>query len=71
MAFDLAPGPAVSSEHYKRVPLNVREKAALFDLAMQLSNSPDANVITPQTATVISAFAKAYILIRDREEGIV
>lgn len=49
--------------------LSYREKAMLFDLAIQAARAAPHSA-SPQ-AQMISAFARAYVLIRDREDGIV
>jgi hypothetical protein len=52
--------------------LSEREKAMLFDLAMESAKTERARSADIHChAAVIAAFARAYVLIRDREQGIV
>ena len=82
MAFDgELVGGASGNHNAPNLPLSVREKAMLFDLALASAHRTSTHTATlpaqtvhPPTqdhAALIAAFAHAYVLIRDREEGIV
>lgn len=68
MAYD-----AASPSTARSLPLSLNEKAALFDLALAAAGVSDDEKVYAASAhaNLIAAFARAYILIRDREEGIV
>lgn len=51
--------------------LSEREKAILFDLAMAAAGREPGRSEVMQAAPLIDAFARAYVAIRDREDGIV
>ena len=59
----------------KRAPLSEGEKAMLFDLAVTAGGfSPGREASRSEAlaaAPLIEAFARAYVAIRDREDGIV
>lgn len=53
-------------------PLSAQEKVMLFDLAMDsVRTRSGAGNEMETSAAMIAAFARAYVLIRDREQGIV
>jgi hypothetical protein len=53
------------------LPLSDREKAMLFDLAIAAAGREPTRADALQAAALIDAFARAYVVIRDREEGLV
>jgi hypothetical protein len=53
------------------LPLSQSEKAMLFDLAIAASGRESGRTEALQAAPLIDAFARAYVAIRDREEGLV
>ncbi|KAF0179909.1 MAG: hypothetical protein IV086_13550 [Hyphomonadaceae bacterium] len=53
------------------LPLSESEKAMLFDLALAATGRESGRAEALQVAPVIDAFARAYVAIRDREEGLV
>ncbi|MDX2233008.1 MAG: hypothetical protein NW200_00790 [Hyphomonadaceae bacterium] len=55
----------------KAAALTDREKAMLFDLALASAARPNEAAQAIAAAPLILAFARAYVAIRDREEGIV
>lgn len=66
------PFDAVMTPRSRALPLSESEKAALFDLALAAAGASDEKVSAAREhASLIAAFAQAYILIRDREEGLV
>jgi hypothetical protein len=71
MAYDGSlDGP--SFEDGADLALSVEEKAALFDAALHAAGERQANRRAAQrSAAVIAAFARAYVMIRDREDGLV
>lgn len=70
-----APMHAVKSEPFVRLRLSQSEKAMLFDLAMEAGGHRPAPAPGRSealaAASLIAAFARAYVTIRDREDGIV
>ena len=54
-----------------RAPLSEREKAMLFDLALAAAPHAAARGDAIAAAPLIEAFARAYVAIRDREDGLV
>ena len=64
---------AIEAARAARMPLSEGEKAMLFDLAMAAGGSRLARSRTETIAAapLIEAFARAYVAIRDREDGIV
>lgn len=53
------------------LPLSESEKAMLFDLAIAAAGREPSRSEAFQSAPLIDAFARAYVAIRDREEGLV
>lgn len=53
------------------LPLSESEKAMLFDLAIAAAGREPTRAEAFQAAPIIDAFARAYVAIRDREEGLV
>ena len=53
------------------MPLSESEKAMLFDLAIAAAGREPSRTEVFQAAPLIDAFARAYVAIRDREEGLV
>lgn len=53
------------------MPLTESEKAMLFDLAIAAAGREPCRAEAFQAAPLIDAFARAYVAIRDREEGLV
>lgn len=53
------------------LPLSEAEKAMLFDLALAAAGREPCRSEAFQAAPLIDAFARAYVAIRDREEGLV
>lgn len=51
--------------------LSESEKAMLFDLAIAASGREPGGAEALQAAPLIDAFARAYVAIRDRAEGLV
>ena len=66
---------AIEDARAARAPLNEGEKAMLFDLAMEAGGFGGGREVsrteTLTAAPLILAFARAYVAIRDREEGLV
>lgn len=66
---------AIEEARAARTPLSDGEKAMLFDLAMEAGGfrrARDASRAEALAAApLIEAFARAYVAIRDREDGIV
>lgn len=66
MAFDAAT-PAVPQRS-----LSEFEKAALFDLVIESAERGEAcGPYSLEQANVLAAFVRAYVRIRDREEGVI
>lgn len=53
------------------MPLSESEKAMLFDLAIVAAGREVCRAEAFYAAPLIDAFARAYVAIRDREDGIV
>jgi hypothetical protein len=53
------------------LPLSESEKAMLFDLALAAAGREAGRTEALQAAPLIDAFARAYVAIRDRQEGLV
>jgi len=54
-----------------QMPLSESEKAMLFDLAIAAAGREASRAEAFHSAPLIDAFAKAYVAIRDREEGLI
>ena len=66
---------AIEAARVARAPLSEGEKAMLFDLAMEAGGFGHGRAAsraeTLAAAPLIEAFARAYVAIRDREDGVV
>jgi hypothetical protein len=74
MAFDALIQEAPPAGGAPRTALSLREKAALFDLAMRMrpaAGQAFGDPLHTDAVRLIQAFAEAYCTIRDREDGLV